>query len=422
MISKNKIFKEVSWSFATKVVVFVLFFLLNAYLTRKLGIEGFGRWSYFYSFVNIIALVSYFGINASSRKYAAQYNKKRKINNVIYSSLKLRIIFSFIFSILVAIFHAQLANILGMEELTQLFLLAAPLIFFMGLIDFSKQIFTGLHRIKYTFLVSFLDFFLKLVLVVSFFYFAVTLSNIVYSFVLASAFSSLIGIWFLYKRFWKGITEKKDLTSKIFKYSLPLFVTGIGFLIATELDTLMLGILSSDYEVGRYALAKKIVQKLPHISTALAMGAMPVFAKLNSSNKEKLKKLFDKLLKTNALIFIPISIGIIFLGKIFVPLVFGEDFIASVLPLQILTIYLLSFSFSIFLSSFLDYRGLAKKRARNMIVSIVLNIILNLVLIPKYGAIGTAIATSASYLPYLILNWIEAKEEMSSIEKTNRKK
>jgi O-antigen/teichoic acid export membrane protein len=206
---------------------------------------------------------------------------------------------------------------------------------------------------------------------------------------------------------------ENNFMGTIFRYSIPLFFVSIGFLIATEVDTVMLGLLSSDAEVGTYAVAKQITIKLPHISLAMAMGTMPVFAKLNDGNKEELKKLFYKLLRTNALIFGIIALAIVFLSWFFVPLIFGVQYSASVLPLQILTVYLLSFSFSVFLSSFLDYQGLAKKRAVNLSVSAILNIVLNFILIPEYGAVGAAIATSISYLPYIFLNWFEVKRVLN---------
>ncbi|MCK5509884.1 MAG: flippase, partial [Desulfobacterales bacterium] len=275
-----------------------------------------------------------------------------------------------------------------------------------------KDIFMGLHRIIYHFIVNLLEYGLKLILIITFLKASLDLSNIVNSFTIACLITSVIGFYILYSKFYREnkIHVENDFAGKIFRYSIPLFFMSIGFLIATEVDTVMLGLLSTDAEVGTYAISKQIIIKLPHISLAMAMGTMPVFAKLNKGNKEELKKLFYKLLRTNALIFAIISLGIIFLSRYFVPLIFGAEYNSSVLPLQILTVYLVSFSFSIFLSTFLDYQGLAKRRAVNLSGSMVLNVILNLILIPKYGAVGAATATSISYLPYIFLNWMEVRK------------
>ena len=410
-LKKNKLLKETSWSFVAKGIAFLLYFSLNVHLARTLGIDRFGTWSFFFSILTIIILLSHFGINASARKYVAQYNKTSELNNVLKSSLKLRLIFSLTFTIIIILVHEPLAILVGRPEFAHLFLISAPLIILAGLVEFLKDIFMGLHRIIYNFIINFLEHGLKLILVVTILTVSLDLSNIVNSFTIACLMTSVIGFYILYAKFYRENKThvENDFVETIFRYSIPLFFISIGFLIATEVDTVMLGLLSTNAEVGTYAVAKQIIIKLPHISLAMAMGTMPVFAKLNEGNKEKLKKLFYKLLRTNALIFAIIALGILFLSRFFVPLIFGVEYNSSVLPLQILTIYLVGFSFSIFLSTFLDYQGLAKKRAVNLSVSMVLNIVLNLILIPDYGAVGAAIATSISYLPYIFLNWIEVR-------------
>ena len=408
---EEKLFKETFWSFATKGTTFLLYFLINVYLARTLGVEKFGTWSFFFSIFTIILLFSHFGINASAKKYIAQYNKTRYLNNVLKSSVKLRLVFSLAFVILILLIHEPLAVLVGRSDFVPLFLFSIPLVLFSGLAEFLKSVFIGLHRIKYTFIINSLEYGLKLLLVIFSLTFSLELLNIVNSFSIATFITSLLGFYFLYKHFYlkNSINEKRDFMKEIFGYSIPLFFISIGFLIATEVDVLMLGLLSTNIEIGTYAVAKQIIIKLPHISLAIAMGTMPVFAKLTENNREKLKKLFFKLLKINALIFSIIVGGILSFSWYFIPLIFGIEYRASVLPLRILTVYLLCFSFSIFLGSFLDYQGLAKKRAINLFIATILNITLNFILIPHFGAVGAATATSVSYLPYIVLNWLEVR-------------
>jgi len=412
---KNKLHKEISWGFIAKGTALLLYLLLNIYLARTLSVEKFGTWSFLFSILTIILLLSWSGINISTNRYIAKYNKTKELNNILKSSIKLRIIFSMGFAIIFLLIHKPLALLIGRPEFIPLFLLSIPLILFSGFVEYLKQVFMGLHRIKYNFIINFLEFGLKLLFVILFLNFSLELFNIVNAFVIATFITSLIGFYLLYKKFYIKTKnyKQKDFTKEILKYSIPMFFISIGFLITTEIDILMLGLLAADIEVGIYAIAKQIITKLPHIAMAVGMGTMPIFAKLNKDNKEKLRNTFYKLLKINALIFSLITIGIISFSWFFIPLIFGVGYSASVLPLQILTVYMISFSFSIFLSSFLDYRGLAKKRAINMSFSMVLNIVLNFILIPQYGAVGAAIATSISYLPYVILNWLEVRKVLN---------
>ncbi|MFH1848549.1 MAG: polysaccharide biosynthesis C-terminal domain-containing protein, partial [Candidatus Omnitrophota bacterium] len=112
-------------------------------------------------------------------------------------------------------------------------------------------------------------------------------------------------------------------------------------------------------------------------------------------------------------IFVPIIAGILLFADKFTLLVYGNDFAGSAAILRILTLYVACFSFSIYFSSLLDYQGLARKRAVALSFSTALNIALNFVLIPRYGAAGAAIATTVSYLPYLALNGLEARRVLA---------
>lgn len=412
IFKKNKIFRETFWAFMTQGSTFLLYFSINVYLARALGIEKFGIWSFFFSIFTIILLLPNAGINNSIKKYVAQYNKTEKINAVLKSSVKLRFISSLIFIVLFFLIHKQLAEFINRPEFASLFLFSIPLILLSTFLEFLKKVFIGLHKIKYNFIINLLEYGLKLLLVVLFLTVSLELLDIINAFTVAVFVASVAGSYFLYKDFYlKNKTNgKEDFTKDILKYSLPLFFASIGFLAATEIDILMLGLLATNTEVGIYSIAKQVIAKLPHISIIIVMGTMPMFAKLNKNNKRELKKLFYKLLKINAtLLFVMVSVILLFSG-VFVPLIFGLEYTASVLPLQILTIYLVCFSTTMFFGSFLDYQGLAKKRAINLSISVVLNIFLNLILIPTYGAIGAAIGTSVSYLPYVLLNWLEVKK------------
>lgn len=411
ILTRNKLIKETAWSLLAKGISAIFFIGLNVFLARHLGPDRFGTWSYFYSILSIVLLLSYFGINEAARKYFAQFNNTDKFGSILRSSLLIRVSYSFLFSILFLCIHRPLASILSRPDFELLFFTAVPLIFFAGMVDFFKHAFEGFHRLKYAFIVTFFEHSLKLIITIIILFFVNGLVAVIYSFNLTLFITSIIGFYFFYYHFYKNNRViQKSFDLDILKYSLPLFFISIGFAIAVELDVLMLGILSVDSEVGIYGVAKQIIVKLPHLAMAIALGAMPVFVKLNSSNKEELKMLFNKLLLINTIIFGSIGLLILTTSWFFIPLIFGLEYLASVVPLMILVLYLLQFSYSIFLSSLLDYQGKAAKRAINLSITLVFNILLNIILIPRYGATGAAIGTSVSYIPYVFLNWLEVRK------------
>lgn len=410
----DKDFKETAWSFATKGSTLILFVFLNLILARKLGVESFGLWSLFLSVITLIFTLSYFGVNSSARKFIAQYGGTNDLKNIFLSSVKLRFIFSLIFSILLLLSDKYIAKLLDNPDLEILFLYGVPLLFLSGFVQYFKDAFEGLHRIKYNFIVNTCEFGLKLVLVFLFLSFSSSVISVVNSFTVALLVTTIVGFCILYLNFYKNLkNSNKDFTKEILNYSYPLLFISLGFIALTEIDTIMIGYFSTSSEVGIYSVAKQISIKLPHIALAIVMGTMPVFAKLNKKNNELLKDKLFKILKINTGIYIPLVLSLLIFSPILIPLLFGNEYVDAVLPLQILSIYIFFVAISMVLGFFLDYVGRAKARAYNIIATIVLNIILNMILIPQYGAAGAALATLISYLPYVLLNWLEVRRVLT---------
>ncbi len=406
----RKVLKETIWSFLSKGISMLLFVILNVILARSLEVEEFGLWTIFFSVMTIVFSITNLGVNDSTRRFVAQYNKEELLKNVIKSSLKLRLLFSLVGTVLFLAFYRQIAVFLNRLELQELFLCGLPLIFLSNFVEYFKSVFMGLHMIKYNFFLNLTEYMLKLILVLVFFLHANSITSIINSFIVSLGIGVGLGFCLLSSRFQKKTGKNKErFEIKILKYSLPFIVINIGFLTLTEISSVMIGMYSSNTEVGIYGVAKNLVVKLVHISLAIAAGTMPIFAKLNEDNKTELKKFFYKILRYNMLLYLLISLVLIFSSPYFIPILFGKEYELSVLPLQILTIYLFGYSVSVILSTFLDYIGKAKIRAINILLTIVINIILNIILIPRYGAIGAAIATSSSYLPYVVINYFEVR-------------
>jgi O-antigen/teichoic acid export membrane protein len=293
--------------------------------------------------------------------------------------------------------------------------ISAPLVILLGYIDWYREFFSGIHRIFPLLVLNLIDYFLKLLLIFLF------LSRLnIPTVVLVFVCSSIACVTYAY--FWSrnyflssegGCFLEGSIKKSIKEYSYPIFFMTVGFVLISEIDTVMIGMLSNDEAVGRYALAKQIVCKIPHLSLAIAAGVMPVFAKLTTGDElVQCRKLFRKVIICNTLLVVPVLIAVFVFGGQILSLV-GPDYSGSLTSLRILTLYVFFVSASAFLSSFLDYAGLAKKRAKNLIVAIVLNIFLNMMLIPKYGAVGAATATLMSYLPYFYLNVLEVRRSFS---------
>ncbi len=411
-VIKKKLVKETIWSILSKGLPFPFFFGINIVLARYLSLEGYGTWSFFYSFLTIVTLLFHFGINAATKNNVARYRESEELGMVLKTSLVLRILLSSIFVLAAVLFRQQILNVIQHQELTTLFLVSLPFIFLTNIVEYLKEVFQGLHRLKYNLIINLSEYGLKLVFLVLALSISASLLSVVLSFTAALVVTIVIGGSCLYFLFYKKTAPNRTRSfyTELIKNSLPLFFVSIGFAIATELDTIMVGMLKGPAEAGVFSAAKQIVNKLPHIAVALSIGSMPIFAHITKENKQKLRRTFSNLLVLNTGVFTVVITGLITTGWWWLPRLYGAEYSASYLPLVLLMPYLLFYSYSTFLSAFLDYQGKAGRRAVNFLVCIVVNIGLNMYLIPRYGAAGTALASSIAYTPYFLLNWLEVRK------------
>lgn len=113
------------------------------------------------------------------------------------------------------------------------------------------------------------------------------------------------------------------------------------------------------------------------------------------------KNKFKKVSLFNNAVSIFICLCFALFGGIAIRLIYGKEYIDAGNVLYLLIPYYFLSCMASFYANFLDFMGYAKMRALWYISVIVINLTLNYLLIPKYGAVGAAIATIVSILPYV---------------------
>jgi O-antigen/teichoic acid export membrane protein len=210
------------------------------------------------------------------------------------------------------------------------------------------------------------------------------------------------------------LAEKRNpgVTADVVKYSWAYVIIGLGFVLMTELDVVMLGMLSNKTDVAYYAAAKQIANKLPGLAFAVALAATPVFARLEDGQASELRALLIRSIGYTLLLMIPpIAVLVLFSTEVAV-LLFGENYQNAGAPLVILMAWVALVCPNAFLNSVLDYRRKGYRRAAHFVLSIATNIVLNSWLIPRYGARGAAVATLLSTIPYVLLNAVSVARSL----------
>ena len=190
------------------------------------------------------------------------------------------------------------------------------------------------------------------------------------------------------------------------KLSFPFFFSGIFATINCNIDTIFLGYMTNPVEVGLYNSAYKIINMLIVIATIIFTPVYPILIELynneNSINFNKLTNLVNIVRKIIMIISIPILFISFILGKNIISTFYGETYIEASNVLSILLIYVAL----LYIRELYGYRlnacGLQNKYMKIVCFSAFINIVLNIILIPIWGMIGSAITTLVSEIINLI--------------------
>jgi len=411
--SLNKFAKETAWAVCAKAVALVCYYAMVYYMMQRMGVFRWGQWSAFWAVMNIVLLTSDQGINVAAKRFIAEARLMDDVPGVARATFLLRVVASVLFTVVFALVCAPLMHALERPDFVWLGMAALPLLLLFGIAEYFKALFEALHRLKYTFWMNAIEHGGKLVLVMVLYAWNPMFSAVVLAYSLATAALVLAGI-LVALRLIPGLFRSgmaRPWLLPVWQYSFPIFLMSMGGFISLEIDTIMISRMRGDMETGIYSAAKQLVIFLPHISLAVGMGTLPALAR-RADDPEKQRKTYARIMRILLGIYVLIALGLALFAKFLLVPVLGSSYAASSAPLLALIPFTLFSSLSIFSGNLLNYRGQAWVRSLHMLVTIVLNIGLNWLWIPEYGAVGAAWASSIAYIPYFLLNGWQARRSL----------
>ena len=164
----------------------------------------------------------------------------------------------------------------------------------------------------------------------------------------------------------------------------------------------MLGLFSTKAEVAAYSIVKNLCSKATHVNYALTVGTVTSLSVITAENFEEKKREFHKVYRVNLWITIIVSAALMFIGPAAILFLYGAKYAEAGIIIRLLVPYYAMQGISNFCSAFLDFRGKARLRSICYVSIIIINLLLNYLWIPLYGAKGAALATDLSLIPYTV--------------------
>jgi len=391
--SFKKYFINTSWLFFERIFRIVISFIVSVLVVRYLGPKDFGVYSYAISFAWLFASISTLGLESiSTRELVKNPDKRDEINGTVFS---LRLLGSIACIITTAI----VLLLIGEDTYTTILILIFSGSFIFQSFSAIEYYFRGIVKAKYNaYALSASVIFssgLKIL-------FILLKAPLIYFIIAASAeyLVLAIALVIVYQQNKLSIFSwkySKKMASSLLKDSWPLALSGVVVMIYMRIDQVMIKNMLNTEAVGYYSAAVRLCEAWYFIPVTLCNAIFPAIVNAKSVSEKfynsRMQKLYDLLTWLAIGIAIPVTI---FSSQI-IQLLFGNEF-SSASP--VLTIYIWA-GVAVFLnvasSQYLINENLSKLTFFRSSIGMVINVILNLVLIPIYGIVGSAVATLISY-------------------------
>ncbi len=396
-MKKKSIAKNYLFNLIYQMLTILLPLITTPYLSRVLQAEPIGIFGYTMSIVTYFVLFGSLGIAMyGQREIAYHQNNKKEFSKSFLELLLLRFISLLVTIGLFYFIYGREGNYAFYYRILIIQLVASMFDiswFFQGLEEFDKTVIRNL-------IVKVMSLILIFVLVKN--------PTDLWKYFAISVGSELIGNLSLFLYLPKYIIKIpiKDLQlKKHIKPTILLFLPQIAIQIYTVLDKTMIGLLTNNMaEVGFYEQAQKVVRAaLVLISALQTVMNSRIAAAYMEKNYDEVKNCLKKSFQFVWFLGIPLALGLIAIASKFVPWFYGDGF-DGVTNILIFTTPIL---IAIGLNGITGIQYLVQTGKQNIFtVSVIIgaftNVLFNMILIPKYGGAGAAIASVAAESVILI--------------------
>jgi len=395
MLEKTTIAKNAGILVMTDVVTRILGALLTIFIARKLGAANLGLLAFALSFTELFSFLTNFGFrNLISRDVAKEPHKTGSyLGSISVIKLVLSVLVLFLIISTLYLMHCT-------QEKMLVVCIAAFIMVLTSFIDFFAAFFRAHQKAEYEALIKIILSFLRIstgLIILFLGYGLVPLMSVQF---LVYLFSFALGFSLVVKKLSKpDFNIKWDVCIHLIKSAVPFAMLVIVVSINTQMGTVLLSFMKGYIATGWFSAAQKLCGVFSFIPAAFVGAVLPAMSKFSQrSMHESLVKTYEGTIKYLLIIVLPLAVGISILADDFILMVYGREYIQSIIVLRIL-IWSLVFSFFNY-ACMIAFASINKEKkfVRIQVLGTLVNFCANITLIPLMGPVGVSIATVFSQI------------------------
>lgn len=374
-----------------KVVTMLVSLINTMLLSRLLSLTDYGTYSQLLSIISIISIIASMGLNNAVNYFYNKNDNAKEKSEYIGTIFLVTIIIGIFFGIVSILLKNNIANFYNNQMLAPLIIYIAFKPVLDNVIAVFQPLFISLKKAKNVAIINILISILKVILVVITY---IIFGNISFIFIVQIVLD-ILQIVILYLCIKKDIGQiklvfNKDYIKEVIKYSLPLTLALMSGIIFKESDKIVISKFST---IENLAVYSNMSRQLPFefVVTSFTAVVTPIIVRHIKNNKQQAIKLWKNFVEFSYIVSWILNFGAIVCAKELLIFLYSEKYIVG---LNIFVIYLITeiFRFTYF-GLILSASGNTKFITFSSLVSVFLNIVLNVILFMLFGMIGPAVAT-----------------------------
>lgn len=383
--------------------------ILVIVLARLLSPNEYGLLYLSVSIFTFATLLGKVGLGKSAARYVTEYeeNDPGQIPHILEITAVILVITLTTVTIALVLLSGQIATVMGDSELQMLLLVGALFVATGGFVDSTRRICQGFKKIEWAAYIKLVDAVLRPIVAIGLVLVGFGAVGAITGYVVSSLSATLLGIGFTYYLYSNTVRSEiePDLRRRVAEYALPIALTHNSDTLLKRVDIILVGAFLTPLAVSYYVVAKQLMTFLKTPANSLGFAITPRYSEqIHRGNLETASRLYNKALTSVLAFYVPAAVGLVIVAEPTLTLVFGPEYAGGAIVLQILTLYLVAQTISYITGGGLDYLGRAKHRAYAKAGAAIINVVLNIILIPTIGIVGAAISTVGSYSVYVALN------------------
>ncbi len=404
----SKTMKDIQWSFISLATASIAHLLLRIVLGRELGPSGLGLYTLVFTIYMFGMQFAAFGIGAALTKYIAQYHDDQtKIREFVTAGIAGSLVSGTVMGILLYLFSDTISiQFFHIPEMTDLLKITAFCFPFIAMQKAVIGTLNGLRLMKLFAVVNIVQNMSVLVItVVLVLWLNMDVRGAVIGFVLSTLLVGLLSLAFVRDYFTTSPKLVHTVLKEISWFGFYVVLANSIGMVIIQIDSLLIGYFMNETEVGYYAVAIVFTHGITLLPQAVQRVTTPSIATYYGKRDFKsIRSLIRGTMIKMLLVTIAIAIILAFFGKTLIGIIFTEEYIPAYAPLLILLIGYSIYASFISVGTCLSSIGKVQIVFRISALCAILNTLLNIGLIPQFGLVGAASATSISLIFTTLIN------------------